>query len=171
MTSAIRLHVLAAVASTGRRLLRKRTPGGACQYVDADLRDTSSILRAASATLDLDKPVTLMPLIILHLISDEDDPYDIVATLMRALPACSYLVLAHPASDIRPAQMAEMTKRVNQRMTGPKATMRDRAAVTRFLRWTRPARAGRGPASAMAARAGHCSPSQVTAWCGVGRKP
>ena len=82
------------------------TPEGVCDYVAADLRDTSSILRAASATLDLGKPVALMLLIILHLISDEDDPYDIVATLVRALPAGSYLVLAHPASDIRAPQMA-----------------------------------------------------------------
>jgi hypothetical protein len=38
----------------------------ACDYVDADLRDTSAILRAASATLDLSQPVALMLLIILH---------------------------------------------------------------------------------------------------------
>ena len=74
-----------------------------------------------------------MLLIILHLIPDADDPYGIVTTLIRALPAGSYLVLAHPASDIRAAEMAEMTERVNQRMTGPQATMRDRAAITRFF--------------------------------------
>ena len=55
-------------------------------------------MRAASRTLDFGKPVALMLLIILHLIPDADDPYGIVATLIRALPACSYLVLAHPAS-------------------------------------------------------------------------
>ena len=74
-----------------------------------------------------------MLLVILHLIPDADDPYGIVTTLIRALPAGSYLVLAHPASDIRAAEMAEMTERVNQRMTGPQATMRDRAAITRFF--------------------------------------
>jgi S-adenosyl methyltransferase len=36
----------------------------------------------------------------------------------------------HPASDIRAAQMAEMTRRVNERMSGPQATMRDHAAIT-----------------------------------------
>jgi hypothetical protein len=37
--------------------------------------------------------------------------------LVRALPAGSYLVLAHPASDIHPAEMAEMivTARWNRR--------------------------------------------------------
>ena len=43
--------------------------------------------------------------------SDAADPYGIVARLVTALPAGSYLVLAHPASDIRAVQMAEMTKR------------------------------------------------------------
>jgi hypothetical protein len=74
-----------------------------------------------------------MLLIILHLIPDADDPYGIVATLVQALPTGSYLVLAHPASDIRQAQMAEMTRRVNERMSGPKATMHDCAAITRFF--------------------------------------
>ena len=56
-----------------------------------------------------------------------------MAKLIDALPSGSYLVLAHPASDIRATEMAEMTKRVNQRMSGPGATMRDLAAVTRFF--------------------------------------
>lgn len=60
-----------------------------------------------------------MLLIILHMIADTEDPYGIVSTLVTALPSGSYLVLAHPASDIRPAKMAEMTKRVNARMSGP----------------------------------------------------
>ena len=77
--------------------------------------------------------IRAMLLIILHLIPDADAPYDIVAELMGALPSGSYLVLAHPASDIRAAQMAEMTRRVNARMSGPAATMRDRAAITRFF--------------------------------------
>src|SRR5580704_6803310 len=71
------------------RALLSSTPEGACDYVDADLRDTSAILRAASATLDFGEPVALMLLIILHMISDADDPYGLVATLVRALPAGS----------------------------------------------------------------------------------
>src|SRR5204862_2369662 len=105
----------------------------ACDYLEADLRDTATILREAARTLDFGAPVALMLLIILHLIPDEDNPYGIMAELMGAVPSGSYLVLAHPASDIRPAQMAEMTRRVNERMSGPAATMRDRSATTRFF--------------------------------------
>ena len=108
------------------RALLTSTPQGATAYLDADLRGTTEIIADAAATLDFTKPVALMLLIILHLLPDSDDPYGIVAKLIDALPSGSYLVLAHPASDIRATEMAEMTKRVNQRMSGPGATMRDR---------------------------------------------
>jgi hypothetical protein len=94
-----------------------------------------------------------------------------VATLVRALPAGSYLVLAHPASDIRAAQMAEMTKRVNQRMTGPKATMRDRAAVTRYVDGLDLLEPGMVQPQQWRPEPDTVSPPQVTAWCGVARKP
>ncbi|SRR5271165_1476736 len=153
------------------RALLSSTPEGACDYVDADLRDTSAILRAASATLDFGQPVALMLLIVMHLISDADDPYGLVTALLRALPAGSYLVLAHPASDIRAAQMAEMTKRVNQRMSGPQATMRDRAAVTRFFDGLELLEPGVVQPQQWRPEPGLLSPPQVTAWCGVARKP
>jgi len=109
-------------------------------------------------------------LIILHLIPDEDDPYGIVATLMSALPPGSYLVLAHPASDIRAASMAEMTKRVNERMSGPKATMRDRSAITRFFDGLELLDPGVVQPQQWRPEPGAGGPDQVTAWCGVAIK-
>jgi hypothetical protein len=153
------------------RALLSSSPPGACEYVDADLRDTSTILRAASATLDFGEPVALMLLIILHMIPDADDPYGIVARLLGAVPAGSYLVLAHPASDIRAEQMAEMTKRVNQRMSGPPATMRDRAAVTRFFDGLELLEPGVVQPQQWRPEPGVLRPPRVTAWCGVARKP
>ena len=122
------------------------------------------------ATLDFGEPVALMLLIVLHLIPDADDPYDIVADLLRALPSGSYVVLSHPASDIRTAQMAEMTSRVNQRMSGPKATMRDLAAVTRFFDGLELLEPGVVQPQQWRPEPGVLSPAQVTAWCGVARK-
>jgi hypothetical protein len=152
------------------RALLTSTPEGVCDYVEADLRDTSAILRAASRTLDFGEPIALMLLIILHLIPDDDDPYGIVARLMDALPAGSYLVLAHPASDIRAAKMAEMTKRVNERMSGPRATMRDRAAIARFFDGLELIEPGVVQPQQWRPQPGTLSPAQVTAWCGVARK-
>jgi hypothetical protein len=143
---------------------------GSVAYLAADLRDTSVIVREASATLDFGKPVALMLLIILHLIPAADDPYGIVARLVSALPVGSYLVLAHPASDIRPARMAEMTRRVNERMSGPKATMRDRAEITRFFDGLELLEPGVVQPQHWRPEPGVLSPPQVTAWCGVARK-
>jgi hypothetical protein len=55
------------------RALLSSTPQGTCDYVQADLRDTATIERAAARTLDFGAPVALMLLIILHLIPDDDD--------------------------------------------------------------------------------------------------
>jgi hypothetical protein len=157
------------VLSHARALLTS-TREGATAYLDADLRDTAAIVRAASATLDFGEPVALMLLIILHLIPDADDPFGIVASLVRAVPAGSYLVLAHPASDIRAAKMAEMTRRVNERLSGPKATMRDRAAITRFFDGLDLLEPGVVQPQQWRPEPGILSPPQVTAWCGVARK-
>jgi hypothetical protein len=152
------------------RALLTSTPEGATAYLDSDLRDTSAILGAAQQTLDFDKPIALMLLIILHLIPDSDDPYGIVANLLRSLPAGSYLVLAHPASDIQVAEIAEMTRRVNQRISGPKATMRDRAAITRFFDGLDLLEPGVVQPQQWRPVPGTHAPSQVTAWCGLARK-
>jgi hypothetical protein len=159
------------IVLTHARALLAGTPEGATAYLDADLRDTSAILREAAQTLDLGQPVALMLLIILHLIPDADDPYGIVATLVQALPAGSYLVLAHPASDIRAAKMAEMTRRVNERMSGPQATMRDRGAITRFFDGLDLVEPGVVQPQQWRPDPAARSALQVTAWCGVARKP
>jgi S-adenosyl methyltransferase len=151
------------------RALLTSTSRGACDYVEADLRDTAAILTAAARTLDFGVPVALMLLIIMHLIPD-DDPYGIVAGLMGALPSGSYLVLAHPASDIRAAQMAEMTRRVNERMSGPRATMRDHAAITRFFDGLELVEPGVVQPQQWRPEPGMPGPPLVTAWCGVARK-
>jgi hypothetical protein len=153
------------------RALLTSTSEGATAYLDADLRDTSAIVAEAGRTLDFSQPVALMLLIILHLIPDSEDPYGIVAKLVDAVPSGSYLVLAHPASDIRAAQMAEMTRRVNERMAGPGATMRDRAAITRFFDGLDLVDPGIAQPQQWRPEPRALPAPQVTAWCGVGRKP
>jgi hypothetical protein len=152
------------------RALLTSTPEGATAYLDCDLREPAAILHAAAQTLDFGQPIALLLLIILHLIPDTDDPYRIVAALVEALPSASYLVLAHPASDIRVAQMAEMTRRVNERMAGPKATMRDHGAIARFFDGLELLPPGVVQPQQWRPEPGALSPPQVTAWCGVARK-
>ena len=66
--------------------------------------------------------------------------------------------------------MAEMTSRVNQRMSGLKATMRDRAAVTRFFDGLELLEPGVVQPQQWRPEPGDASQGQVTAWCGVARK-
>jgi hypothetical protein len=119
------------VLSHARALLTSR-PEGATDYIDADLRDTEKILAQAARTLDFSRPVAVMLIAIMHAIGDDEDPYAIVATLMDAVPPGSYLALSHVASDIVPAQAADMIRRLN-RLMYEKTTPRRQAGVTRFF--------------------------------------
>ncbi|MPY47913.1 SAM-dependent methyltransferase [Streptomyces acidicola] len=74
------------------RALLTSTPEGVTNYVDADLREPSTILREAAKTLDFDKPVALMLMGILGHIEDFDEARSIVRELVEALPSGSYLV-------------------------------------------------------------------------------
>jgi hypothetical protein len=105
---------------------------GATGYIDADLRDTGKILEQAAGTLDFSAPVAVMLIAVLHLIGNDEDPYGIVARLMRAVPPGSYLAMSHVASDIEPEKMAEMRQRLN-RLVAQKGTYRTHAEVTRFF--------------------------------------
>jgi SAM-dependent methyltransferase len=87
------------VLTHARALLNSRETG-AVQYVDADLRDPAAILGQASQFLDFTRPVALTLLFVLHVIADADDPHALVAELIDALPAGSYLAISHLASDI-----------------------------------------------------------------------
>lgn len=92
----------------------------------------ASLLAQAARTLDFDRPVALMPLGVLHCILDEDDPHAIVARLLAGVPTRSYLVVAHPATDIAVAQMARSSREYNQ--TAPVLVMmRSHAEVSRFF--------------------------------------
>src|SRR5580704_5066710 len=82
------------------RALLNSSDAGATEYIDADLRDTDTILARAGRLLDFTQPVAVTMLFILHAIPDEDDPHAIVATVLDALPPGSYLALSHLGSDI-----------------------------------------------------------------------
>src|SRR5215469_1264565 len=114
------------------RALLSSTPAGVTAYVDADLRDTGTILAEAANVLDFSRPVAVMLMAILQHVDNAEDPYGIVGRLVAAVPSGSYLALSHPASDIEAEAMAEMGKRLNQLMA-EKVTFRGKAEVTRFF--------------------------------------
>ena len=114
------------------RALLTSTPSGATDYIDADLRRTEQILAGAAETLDFAQPVAVMLMAILQHLSDEDDPVGVVASLLAAVPAGSYLALSHPAKDIEAEKMKAMAERLNQ-MMAEKVTFRGQAEVAEFF--------------------------------------
>ncbi len=63
-----------------------------------------------------------------------------------------------------------MTRRVNERMSGPTATMRNRAAITRFFDGLDLLEQGVVQPQQWRPEPGALSAPQVTAWCGVAQK-
>jgi hypothetical protein len=105
---------------------------GRTDYLDADLRDTGTILDAARDTLDMSQPVAVMLIGVLHCIPDADDPYGIVRRLMAAVVPGSYLVLGHPASDVEVQASAQATAGLNTKLAQP-VKFRGREQVAWFL--------------------------------------
>lgn len=100
-------------AFLGRALVTS-SPHGACAYLDADLKDTAKILAEAAQTLDFSQPVAVLFVGVLHLVSDDEDPYGIVADMVNATVPGSYLALTHPAKDINADEVAEGARRYNE---------------------------------------------------------
>ena len=82
--------------------------------------------------LDFGLPVAVMLLGVLHCIPDQDGPAAIVARLMAAVPAGSYLAIAHPASDVATEQMTRSMGEYNKQAAAP-VTARSYAGVCRFF--------------------------------------
>jgi len=93
---------------THARALLTSDPRGRTAYISADLRDPDSILAHADlvATLDLNRPVAVMLIAVLHFVHDDDQANTAIATLMRALPPGSFLALTHATADFLPPEIA-----------------------------------------------------------------
>jgi S-adenosyl methyltransferase len=114
------------------RSLLSSTAEGSVDYLQADLRDTRTILSQAARTLDLSRPVAVLLLQVLHFIPDSDDPYAIVRRLMEPLVPGSYLVLVHGASDIQSEVSSQTSERYNT-MSPAQITLRGRHEAARFF--------------------------------------
>src|SRR3984957_10296793 len=118
------------------RALLVSSAAGATEYIDADLRDTGTILPQAGPPLDFTKPVAITLFAILHAIADADDPHAIVAGLLDAVPPGSYLAISHGASDlIDPGAMESLNDSSTSKAQQPFA-WRTREQVARFFEGT-----------------------------------
>ncbi|MBN1171331.1 MAG: SAM-dependent methyltransferase, partial [Micromonosporaceae bacterium] len=118
------------------RALTTSTPEGATAYLHGDLREPATILDNPVLTqvLDLDRPIGLLLVAVLHFLTDTDAPYDVVHHLIEALPAGSFLALSHATLDPLPAGTAERLAALADPASGHGAfRFRDRTQIARFL--------------------------------------
>ena len=152
------------------RALLTSSAEGATGYVQADLRDTGTILAEAAPTLDLSRPVAVLLLAVLHFIPDGDDPYALVKQLMDATSPGSYLAIAHGASDITPARVAEAARRYNAKSAEP-LTLRSLEQVSRFFDGMEPAGTGVAALSRRVTAENGARAGRLACYCGIARKP
>jgi hypothetical protein len=160
--------------------LLKSDPAGDTRYIDGDVTKPEIILEHARRFLDFSQPVGLILVGLLHVIPDEAEPYEAVATLVDAIPSGSYLALSHVTSDV--AGMDTVTERLDERMRDVNPPrLRSLDEVTRFFdglelvepgitrvdRW-RPSPDAPAPAGS---DAGDADARQVPIYAGVARKP
>jgi SAM-dependent methyltransferase len=100
----------------------------------ADLRDPRSVLDSAETRrlLDLDRPVALMLVAVIHFLSDDDRPAEIVATLRDALAPGSVMVITHATMDGPTPQGQREAQEVYQRTATP-LIMRTAAQLEPFF--------------------------------------
>jgi hypothetical protein len=68
------------------------SPEGACEYLDADIRNPAGILDTTAGLLDFTQPIALMLMGIMGHFTDEE-AYPIVSRLQAGLPSGSYFAL------------------------------------------------------------------------------
>lgn len=161
--------------------LMASAPEGRTAYVEADVREIESVLKAPelARTLDLSQPVVLSLSGLMHYVLDEADPFGIVARLLDALPSGSALALSHLTADFDAETMTKVSEMGSA--SGVPLILRPKAEVERFFagltllepglvachRW-RP-----DPVDARFQRIGTptVSDAEVSNWGGVGLKP
>jgi hypothetical protein len=99
-----------------------------------DVRAPEQILAdiRARRLLDLGKPFVVMMTAILHFITDEEKPEELVAVFKNAMPAGSFLVLTHATHDWQPEE-SERATRMYKRASAPLVT-RSRIDIAALFR-------------------------------------
>ena len=117
------------------RQARTLMPGGGpgrTAYIDADMRDPDGILSdpAFRATLDLDEPVGLLVIGMLHFILEDDDDHGLIERLLAPLPPGSYLAATIGTADFAPKEVGRVAREYERR--GMPMQLRTQAEAASF---------------------------------------
>jgi hypothetical protein len=152
------------------RALLTSHQAGATEYIDADVRDTGTVISRARQLLDFTQPVAITLLAILHAMPDAYDPHAIVAKLLDAVPPGSYLALSHIASDLLDAETQQGLTGVSDRMIQQDFAFRARDEVMRFFEGTDLVPPGLVRVEEWRPEHGPDDTARSSLWVGVGRK-
>ena len=148
------------------RALLASSPEGACDYLDADIRNPAAILDTAASLLDFKQPVALMLMGIMGHFPD-DEAYPIVSALQAGLPSGSYFALYDGAST---------NEAFNQAQEGYNASgavpyyLRSPEQFKRFFEGLELVEPGVVPVPHWRPDP-DAEPVEIYSYCGVGRKP
>ena len=153
------------------RALLTSSEAGATEYIDADLRDTDTILDRAAQLLDFSQPVAVTLLSILHAIPDSDDPHAIVAKVMDAVPPGSHLAVSHVGSELLQGDKQDGVRNLANRVAQQTPTYRSLEQMARFFDGMDLVEPGIVRAEEWRPDPGTGdTPSKSSMWCAVGRK-
>ncbi|AZS89268.1 hypothetical protein ELQ87_37250 [Streptomyces griseoviridis] len=98
--------------------------------LDADIRSPADILAAPRLRrlIDLDQPVAVLMITILHFVTEAEDPAGVVAAFRDALPAEGWLALSHATDEDRPDTAAAVGQLYRAKATSP-VTARSRERI------------------------------------------
>ncbi|MEA5358728.1 SAM-dependent methyltransferase [Amycolatopsis sp., V23-08] len=103
--------------------------------VQADMRDPEKILESPQVRglLDLDEPVGVLMLLMLHWIPDESDPLDLVGRYRAAMADGSFLAITHVTGDHQGDNLSEATDVIKESRSPDQVTLRTHAQVTELF--------------------------------------
>ncbi|MBB5775494.1 O-methyltransferase involved in polyketide biosynthesis [Nonomuraea jabiensis] len=146
-------------------------PRGACDYIEADVRDPGTILEYASRTLDLSRPTALMLLGVMGTVFADDEAYRLVRELLGALSPGSYLVFEDGTNIVKPDAAAE-AERLRDKGEVYDYRLRTPEEIARFFDGLELVEPGLVSVSRWQVESDVFGlPPEVDAFCGVARKP
>jgi hypothetical protein len=103
--------------------------------IEADVREPEKILAhdTVGRLIDLGRPVGLILLVVLHFISDDEDPWQILATLRDALAPGSYLIIGHATDEGSKPTVAQAAETAYNRSVATQLHLRSRAEILRMF--------------------------------------
>lgn len=115
------------------RALMDSSTEGKTDYIDADLKQPEKILSAPQLrnTLDLNQPIGLMLIAMVHFILDDDEAYQVVREVVDALPSGSFFTATIATDDFAPAVLGRVADEYASR--GEPLRWRSKAQCERFF--------------------------------------